>query len=372
MKENIVKEVQRNSGIELLKIIGMVLIAICHAVPVYGEYNLISYVNINVCTTDISVIIMAMFRYLGAIGNVIFVVSSAWFLVDSDKIRKEKVINIILNNFIVSLIFLVSLTKLGVNISEIDIKKALTPAITSFNWFVTCYLVLYLIHPLLNMTIEKLQQKELLKINIIFFIVYVIIGIYNNYAFFRSSLLEMIIIYYNIAYIKLYRKSFCSDKKENIGYLIIGIVGLITEILIVNVIGLYTRKGNLYLMKMYNMLNPFINIIIITTFNLLKNVNIRSKIINYISSLSLLFYIIHENSLFAYYVRPKFYQLVFKYGHRIGWILIEAAFLIIFGIIGAIIYKETIGKIVKIISVKIKEFIEKSYRKIEERILKLD
>ena len=51
---------------------------------------------------------------------------------------------------------------------------------------------------------------------------------------------------------------------------------------------------------------------------------------------------------------------------------ISPLFLIIFGIIGAIIYKETIGKIVKIISVKIKEFIEKSYRKIEERILKLD
>lgn len=372
MKQNVIEKVPRNSGIELLKVIAMILIAISHAVPVYGDYKAISFVNIDVCTADFSVIIMAMFRYLGTIGNDIFIVSSAWFLIESNKIRKEKVINIIFNSFAISVTILIILKALGIDIPKADFKSAFTPIMMNLNWFVTCYLVLYLIHPLLNMTIEKMQQKELLKLNIIFFMVYVILSIYKSSIFFRTALLEMIIIYYNVAYIKLYRKKFCNDSKSNLYYLIIGIAALISEILLMNGIGLHATNGKLYLTKFNGMINPLICMIAITAFNIFRNINLKNKIVNYISSLSILFYMIHENLLLANYVRPKFYQKFFVYGYRVGWVLIEAVLLIAFGITFAMIYKESIGKITNILSVKTKEIIEKVYNKIEKKIIKLN
>ena len=122
--------------------------------------------------------------------------------------------------------------------------------------------------------------------------------------------------------------------------------------------------------------NRFINItyrgIGISSFNLFNTKNFKNKIINYVSSLSLLFYLIHENILFRNYIRPLFYEEAFKYGHILLWVMLEASMLFIGGIILSIFYKETMQKLTKKLSIKLCEKIKKIYSKIEEKLLLLN
>lgn len=84
---------ERNSGIELLKIIAIVLIVISHVVYTLKTVNpYISYngyvVDLSIATADIWKFILAIFSYFGALGNSIFFICSAWFLLRSSKYNK--------------------------------------------------------------------------------------------------------------------------------------------------------------------------------------------------------------------------------------------------------------------------------------------
>ena len=75
----------RKSGIELAKIIAMLLIVISHVVLSVSNESLslnetLDFINLNAATTNINNIVLIIFRYLGAIGNDIFLISSIWFL----------------------------------------------------------------------------------------------------------------------------------------------------------------------------------------------------------------------------------------------------------------------------------------------------
>ena len=72
---------KRNSGIELLKVIAMAMIVLSHAIPVEAE----GVIDLGVATTDMQSNIIRFINCFGNIGNNIFVVCSAWFLLDSKK-----------------------------------------------------------------------------------------------------------------------------------------------------------------------------------------------------------------------------------------------------------------------------------------------
>ena len=80
---------RRNSSIELLKIIALMLIAISHSVPGYGNIESSTYVDMNIASNDILKIVYVILMSLGQIGNVIFIISSAYFLIDSKNAKKE-------------------------------------------------------------------------------------------------------------------------------------------------------------------------------------------------------------------------------------------------------------------------------------------
>lgn len=97
---------KRNSSIEVLKILGLILIVLSHAVPFYGDSTNISYINLNLATKNIEEFIFIIFRNLGQIGNIIFIMCSSYFLIDSKKVNIKKIVQIILDCFIISIIYL--------------------------------------------------------------------------------------------------------------------------------------------------------------------------------------------------------------------------------------------------------------------------
>lgn len=371
MKNEISKK--RNSNIELLKIIGIVLIILSHSVPLYGNKELISYVNINLATNDINEFILILFRYLGMIGNIIFVMSSAYFLIDSKKINMRKICYIIVDCFVISVAFLAICLLTKIDISGKEIIKQFMPITFQNNWFICCYLMLYIIHPVLNNIIEKTDKKSLLRINLILIILYCVITlILGGKTYYYNNLVGFIIIYLIVAYNKLYLNKFSKNVKLNLVTFVVGIFMLILLIGLTNILGLkldWFENKMLY----WDKLNNLIFIIIgISIFNLFNRKSFYSKAINYISSLSLLIYIIHENVLFRTYIKPLFFQYTFKDGRILLWVIIEAMLLGLFGISMSIIYKKTLQKLVYRIGEKLLKITNKYWSKFENFLIKID
>lgn len=88
-EKNAVKK-SRNSSIELLKILAIILIVVSHAAPLYGDNTAISYIDLTKATKDVSEFILIIIRTLGQVGNIIFVMCSAYFLYRFKKCKTEK------------------------------------------------------------------------------------------------------------------------------------------------------------------------------------------------------------------------------------------------------------------------------------------
>ena len=61
------------------------------------------------------------------------------------------------------------------NVSKSQIIRLLFPVSFNIYWFIQCYLLMYIIHPLLNKIIDNINQKSHLQYSIIFIILNVII-----------------------------------------------------------------------------------------------------------------------------------------------------------------------------------------------------
>lgn len=100
---------ERNSSVELLKIIAIFLILISHVIWTVGRTSeYIAYddyvVDLSVATTNIQHLIMIMLYYSGALGNTVFFVCSSWFLVDSNRVNKKKMLYMALDVWVISVI----------------------------------------------------------------------------------------------------------------------------------------------------------------------------------------------------------------------------------------------------------------------------
>lgn len=203
--------IKRNSGIELIKVFAILLIVLSHVVQTLADENLyIPYsnyaVNLRHATTDFQTFVLIIFRYSGALGNSIFFMCSAWFLLESKKVNMGKLFTMIFQVWSISFICLVAALLIkGGNIPFILIIKALFPFNFNTNWYVVCYVIFYAIHPMLNYCIDSLKQENLLKVATILGVLYCGFN-YIHGAFYSSDLIVWIAIYFIMAYIKKYMR----------------------------------------------------------------------------------------------------------------------------------------------------------------------
>ena len=81
----------RNSSIELLKLISMFVIVITHSLPKYGDLAAPYVIDINTTVVGLQYTFVYLIMDLGYIGLSIFTICSAYFLVDSKKLSREKI-----------------------------------------------------------------------------------------------------------------------------------------------------------------------------------------------------------------------------------------------------------------------------------------
>lgn len=365
----------RLSGVELLKLIAMLLIVISHTGPYYGETYAESYVNLRLATTNVQNLFLIFFIYLGQIGNCIFLVCSAYFLLEQQAVKIKKVVYILADCLFFSLAFLLVFLLTGWEIPKMLILKQFFPTTFEFCWFVGCYLLLYIIHPALNLIIRNLSQKQLLMVDLAGLTLYSVLQMLVRDSFYYTRLVGFILIYFLMAYCKQYLKNTVRKKKLNLTILILSTVLLIGLILVTNILGLYTDTFCEKMLHYSIFVNPFIILIAFSAFHLCKEWNFRNNLVNLCASVTLYIYIIHENYLFASYARPAYFAYIYQtysYEYVVLWALFFAVVCYVASLLLALIYQVTLQQPIHKFCNKLSEQLPKICDRVFEYLKKWD
>ena len=372
---------ERESGIELYKVIAIFLIVLSHVIQTLTEPNYVlgigegTFINIATATTDLDVLLLALFRICGALGNNMFFICSAWFLVNSKKMSLKKVIRMILDVWIINMIVFWGLHAIGIQFQVSDTVRTFFPTTFANNWYITCYLLFYLIHPFLNRMLEQLNISEHFALTSFLFMIYFIIPVLpleEINLFFANELVIFLATYVIVSFIKIYKNEWTENLKLNKGILFVSIVSYVALILSVDYLGLRT---NYFLNRLvrWNMNNSlFMFLIAFSSFNMMKKKKFINRTINYFSSLSLLVYIFHENLAFRRYFRPVIeFSILRRFGieHAFICAVFMAVSLAILSFIISAIYKIFFTKIVSKLSSIISQNIQALWKKYERLVI---
>lgn len=378
-KEN--KYLIRNSGIEIFKIISIFIIVISHVVQTLsGESVLRIYsdyiVPLGIASSDSNVVTLNIMRSFGVLGNAIFFVCSAFFLVENKKNSRKKAVDLFFETWFLSVfICLIFILIKGQNIQLKYIIKQFMPHFLLNNWYVTCYTLFLLIYPYLNMLIVQLNKERHFMIVAVSSVLWIFANFIKKDSFFYSTLILWVTIYFIVAYLKKYFIDFMNNKKLNLIIFSLGILMVILEVFVTNYMGLHISFFNDKVSMWSTNCNPFMIAVAISGLNLFRCINLKSKYINYISGLSLLVYLIHDNELVRIYTRAEIWNKIYNVFGGNSWthksVILTIVYSIIFFVITVIIsslYKETIQKKLNKIVEKLYDFICRIWGKIAVRL----
>ena len=150
--------VKRNSAIELLRIIAMILI-VAHHFSLHGDFGF------SAETVSFNRVWIQFMQFGGKIGVNIFVLISGYFLITAEKLKTQKVLKFILQVLTYSVLIFGCFAIFGSESLGIkSVIKSLFPLVHSIWWFASAYFVLYLLSPYLNRLLNSLDKKTYLRL----------------------------------------------------------------------------------------------------------------------------------------------------------------------------------------------------------------
>ncbi|MBR6005257.1 MAG: acyltransferase family protein [Clostridia bacterium] len=369
---------ERNSAIELLKIAGILLIVMSHVIQSlrlkssvlpYSDY----VIDTAVASQSLRVLILRFLSYSGQFGNWLFYLCSAWFLLDSRQNKKSKITFLILNVWTVSVIILTVYLASHHSVSAKTAVRCLFPTSWNNNWYITCYILLYAVYPYFNILIEKLSQKQLFALSASGIVLYMGINFLKE-SFFSNKFIIWTAVYFAVAYAKKYLPSFTGSVRANVILFASAMLFHIALMLLTNLAGLRISAFSNQMNHWINISNPMLLAMAAALFNIVRNVHFTSRAVNYVSGLSLLIYIIHENILVRTYLRPYVWHLLYNqygYTHLAALVFVYTVALFSACALLATVYRLTLERIVIIISGKLTAGLLKVYHKIESAAIKI-
>lgn len=279
---------KRDSNLELLRIISIILI-IAHHYVLYGGLKDINF--------GFNTIITKFLITGGKIGVNCFVLISGYFLINS-KFKVEKLLKLILEVFFYSIIITTILYTFNlVQINIIDIIKSIMPIVFGKYWFITAYVGMYICFPFINNFIKNISKDKYKVFLIALSIMLIIIPTFTTANFIFSNFTWIVFMYMIGAYIRLYPNKYTEYKGKAlcisvILYCVIVIISVLFAFL-GNNINIFAKASN-YFAKVNSI---FIVPCSIFLFIYFKNKKIEyNQFINNIAKCSFGIYCIHENN----------------------------------------------------------------------------
>ena len=285
---------QRNSSFELLRIISIVAIVLLHMIHQSGGRD------IDFSTPKV---VNYFFSTGGRMFVNCFVMIGAYFLVDKS-FSFKRIIKLWFETFIICILF-TSITYFAYgDVTIKDFVKCFVPVLSSKYWFISVYIALLLITPILNLIVNKFEKNKYLITLIMGFILIVFIKSFLPInLFYYNDLIWFSYLYILIGFIKHYDIPFFNGKRKNLivfifCYLMMFAITVCSDIY-VNYGSKYVdliEKIKLYYSNHYETIFCFFGSLDI--FNFFREFNFTSKFINYIASITFYVYLIHQTPIF--------------------------------------------------------------------------
>ncbi len=284
------KAIKRNSNIELLRIISILLIIISH-------YSVHSSVITNNLPMGFNRLLFEN-AVLGNIGVIIFILITGYYLISNEKpFKLKKFLNLYLEVLFYSSIFYFIFILLGrEKITVLGLLHNLIPISHVSYWFMSVYLIMYLFSFYINKFLNSLNREEHFRFILISLIILTIGSI--TYSLYYINELVQFIIFYSIGgYLKKYPDNKLNQTKKNYIILFITIILLILSTILID---LLSKKHAIYigLSSYYYSRNSILSILFsISIFNIfILRKEKSNKIINFISQYVLGVYLISDNN----------------------------------------------------------------------------
>ena len=213
MNNDVLQSKQRNSSIELLRIISMVMIMF-HHFAIHGNFDFAT-ASVSVSRMWLNLILMG-----GKISVDLFVLISGYFLIsDTKALNLKRIFKLWGQVFFYSVVIYVITCAFGISqFSLTDLVKCIFP-ITFSQWrFASTYFVLYFLHPFINKFLCSVSKKVYQSLLVLLIIFWSVIPTLTATQFESNSLLWFMLLYAIAGYIKLYG---LNPKIKNIHYVII-------------------------------------------------------------------------------------------------------------------------------------------------------
>lgn len=280
------------------------LLIVSHHLVLYAT----NYSNLN--TLNISSIFLKTLLTGGKLGVILFILITGYFST-SKNYNLKKILSLIIHTFFYSLIFLLVGLIFNKDISIKILLKSIFPVTFNQYWFVSSYVVLFLLIPFLNKLISNLSKREYLYFLIIMSLFINILPSITLTNFPINNIGYLIYIYFLGGYLKLYGKS----NQKKFQYLITSLIFYIIPIILTIILELLALKINFLSDKIYNYLSLnsiFLYISAISLFMFFKNIKINSKfnkVILFFSTTTFGVYLIHENHFIRDILWKNFFNL---------------------------------------------------------------
>ena len=329
---------QRDSSIELLRIIAMFMIVI-HHYSVHGGFNL-SDVSMSLNKYILSVVTW------GEWAVNIFVLIFGYFSVKAE-FKPKRIIRLYAQVWFYSVILFCCYSLWNKEWSVGLAMRAIIPVISDLYWFFSRYIFLCFLMPFLNMFLQNLSREYHLKLIILLLTVWCILeSLLPGYGLGENTIGSIRIfglLYFIGAYMRLYPD--CKVCAKKVGWTIT--LGSICIMMLIKFIRCWHPISllNIDCFSTSSILSIGFAVGIFTIF---KNVNIKpNKFINTIAACTFGVYLIHDNVyirafLWNYLLKNSEYQ---NSSYLIPHMLISALVVFIICIIIEFIRKQTIEKL---------------------------
>lgn len=334
---------KRNSNIEILRIISMILITISHYTVHNSVENFTLPLGINRFILEIST--------LGNIGTILFVLISGYFMIDSVKTLKlKKIFKLCIQVTFYSAGIYLLLVALNIEkFTLLTFVKFLFPVTFEKYWFITAYVMMCIFVPYINNFLNNIERKDHLNFIIIQIIFFSILHTLTTMPYYGNELFQFMMFYSIGAYLKKYPENLFNKKNYNFKILVLSVIAIIASIIIFDLIGSkfsIFSKNSTYLLNRTSLPAILISVSLLSIFTQKKEFN--NKIINNIASCVLGVYLISEHELIRMYI----WNDVFHCGNYVSsnfliiHMFLSVAILFVICIVIEYIRKVTIDKLI--------------------------
>lgn len=156
---------QRNSRLELLRIISMLLIVAWHYST---QFKILDGVPVLDSGMSVFHVFAIVFGSWGQLGVDLFIIISVFYLSKSNKYRTRKVVDLVLETVFYGAFWaIVCILFLQMQLSAIDIIKSVFSLFFGTYWFATAYVLMYFFSPMINELLKKCSERFLKKLSLL-------------------------------------------------------------------------------------------------------------------------------------------------------------------------------------------------------------